>query len=1858
MADFDQIRHELRAAREVRDEASAALAHVRERIKSLDARLDELNRVASPNRPEGAELARLRAARGEAEADLKRHSGARASAVADEARLVKDFARFTDPRQGIGRFNDQIPILMMPVRLETRFKTDVAGGDPANQLWVRIFPDDCWIDSFDPVLTNAEVAGAKAYWISIWQAGGIESREDAAWVALATTHGSGRASWIVSQYQPVNLAAKPLKAREEDVILTIAGEPALAADEEAPVAAFWRSMWLADGEADRSAAAAAALAAVVGEARAGEIATGYVPANFSAPLSPGSTKTTVEVSVAFLRFPIVETKRTAWSQAPKAVILPDRFVFLGYQTEDDPNPLVALGNPVPSPLLVGPDPSAPEEEQLRPDGAGNLVVPEELRWLSDFDRAVEVGMGFRINLNPLQASRGFKRVLVLGLRLNAGADSGKSELETLLAHHSLSRTGLAILPQGTPTNNTEAAPSGASRVDDPNQSLEDRKRPPLSTESGWLDKKDGQWVAEYLGIDTGLFARLHQAESTDQLTARAMNTALWPATLGYWMETMMAPVFPSSAIEQTRAFFNQYVVAAGACPAIRIGAQPYGILPATPLSRMNWLTQPRGSPERFAADPMLSYLRSLYPILKGIDQDFRAKLAEISFVGKAGDPHALLLDIVGLHPGSVEWSQRYAESLKTFFNRANLRGLGGFVEALTAALQRVAAEQRLRGFGYGGDQVPPILDLIFNRAHNRLKGGVVDDVPLSETDPVRPSTTDGRNYLQWLIDAAATSLDALYTQQGFKDDKAPTALLYLLLRHALQLGYHDVTIRLHEAAGLCDPARALQARADDPFLHIRDNKLVSESRYEPLYAIAPAITGSDTAPVHEFIGARLPSLFSARYLREQVDALQRLKGQSTARLERAFADHVDCCAYRLDAWLLGLVNYQLGLMRNLRDGGSEPPRQGIFLGAYAWLEDLAPEKRSLSPVRLQDPTLIELFQAADEPPLTRDSANQGYVHAPSPNHAVAAAVLRNGFLSNATPANRQTMAVNLTSERVRTALALIEGIRAGQGLADLLGYQFERGLHDRHSLAEVDKFIFKLRKAFPLRADRLKATKTAEGVPIESIEARNVIDGLALVEHIKATDNKSYPFGKPGLPPPTQAEAEAINAEVDRLLESHDAVADLALSEGVYQAVLGNYDRVASTYDAYARGNFPPEPDIIRTPANGIGLTHRVTLHLPAGADPTVSPTPGLAMTPRAQAEPALNQWLTATLPSLDQISCLVSFREAATGTDRSREVTLLALGLQPADWIALVRDDNQQTMTELDDRILRFAYSSFGPRPDVPISIRYLEKQAAAFSVFEAMPLARNLRRITTKSRALRSSDLSLMNEARSEQDSQPFVDKARLDSVRAALATLRDDITAFRIALDAPLADLENRRAEVISNADTYVTDLASLLSRAAAFAIPQAGWGFAYDFRQRNFASILKRCQDLVLRWDAKIATFDARIADAAAAVGDEEKFAFLRQAEQAISTATTIPLPASPAAFEATLTGTTLPAFVAKRDEFDAVGATTRTSISQLLADVQGLLPVTPFDFVEFTLAPIEDEMVRFAQDASGLIAVILTEIERRLSLSASLFVESDNSADPSAKVQAMEGAARALLGEDFKVFPEFPLTPLQSGEIANAVAASASGDLFLYLTAPPPEAGRDPLDFPVDDWLYGIARVREKMFAWEQTLMFAGALGGAEPELTPLQLPFAPGDRWLGLEIPPQQTLDRDRLLYTAHFAAPFDPNARQCGLLIDEWTETIPAATIDTGVAFHHDRPNCEAPQAMLLVTPSEFRGAWRWDDLVDALHETLDFAKRRAIEPKHLDSSPYAPFLPATVVATQVRQLTIAAELALNNKIAFTKQS
>jgi hypothetical protein len=249
--------------------------------------------------------------------------------------------------------------------------------------------------------------------------------------------------------------------------------------------------------------------------------------------------------------------------------------------------------------------------------------------------------------------------------------------------------------------------------------------------------------------------------------------------------------------------------------------------------------------------------------------------------------------------------------------------------------------------------------------------------------------------------------------------------------------------------------------------------------------------------------------------------------------------------------------------------------------------------------------------------------------------------------------------------------------------------------------------------------------------------------------------------------------------------------------------------------------------------------------------------------------------------------------------------------------------------------------------------------------------------------------------------------------------------------------------------------------------------------------------------------------------------------------------------------------------------------------------------------------------------------------------------------PEERVQLLSDAAHSVLGDEFVVVPSFTIPERQAAELSNAYD---NRELLL---------GHQKTvlknEFPVDDWLYGAARVREKLHHVENLTFLAEALGTTAPELRPIQLPFSADAPWMALEYPlaSKGKLERELLLYTAHYASDFDGTQPQCGLLLDEWTEVVPADTETTGLTFHFDKPNNEPPQAILLATPTQFTGAWSWKDLVDTLHETLDLARMRAVEPKQLDKTALSVFLPATILATTWQPITIAADLSIVNNYA-----
>ena len=317
------------------------------------------------------------------------------------------------------------------------------------------------------------------------------------------------------------------------------------------------------------------------------------------------------------------------------------------------------------------------------------------------------------------------------------------------------------------------------------------------------------------------------------------------------------------------------------------------------------------------------------------------------------------------------------------------------------------------------------------------------------------------------------------------------------------------------------------------------------------------------------------------------------------------------------------------------------------------------------------------------------------------------------------------------------------------------------------------------------------------------------------------------------------------------------------------------------------------------------------------------------------------------------------------------------------------------------------------------------------------------------------------------------------------------------------------------------------------------------------------------------------------------------------------------------------------------------------MTALLPDVR---QIAAFDSVAFDgdkkndLAAEDARIVRLREETRQKLTQLAADIVARGNDVAAKVTEAAAKTTPAEKVDVLLAGAKRVLGDDFLLLPRFRLAKDQGDELALAVAGS--GQILKYQ--------RETLSnrFPVDDWAAGLARIREKMFHWENVVFLSEAFQDVTPSLTPIQLPFQPADSWVALAFPAGYEIDSEKLLYTAHFAAPFDKTSAQAGLLVDEWTEVIPARDEVTGLAFHYDQPNTEPPQVMLLMVPPQLTGAWKWDDLVGGVRETFAMAQKRGVEPAHLDGSPYAQFLPATLMAVTLNQISIATNLAISNNI------
>ncbi len=1308
------------------------------------------------------------------------------------------------------------PVVLFPVRLETRF---FKLADGSSELRVRVYPDSVHIDSHEPALTAEEQTWGRHFWEQTWAAGNDEERRKSAWRQLADRFDPPRAAWVARTLMPLN------------------------------------------------------------------------------PQDRTANKPPV--------FPSPATKAEAWTRAPLARMLPNQWVVLGYK--DGKLIVNVKGKAIAEDLKAGPDPGAGGGNSIPPD---QLAIDEGMKWMVDFDTAEEKGMGIRARLSQQAAAAGLDFLLVLGVKDSGGGTTDWTpRLAELFDAHRYT-DGLNFIPQGTPSNNTADAPSGFSSADPGHEASYLAEHATSIFQPG--DRSNADVLTSALGLANAksVFANLPNAAAKEQLDARQMNTALWQATWGYFLLQMLgvdktgeSPLLDPD-IAWARSHFIDYVRANGPLPALRIGKQPYGILPVTSLDA--WKQQAGGQRDKVLRD-LLFGLRDVWrrnytdvPRLgrtedidqeKGIDRD----LAEVLSMDARSSSYSVR-NLMGRHYMEHLWvflSADYYQDVwppvaeppeepEPFVPEPMPEDLPPSARAAWARAQQAAAlaaqrahqqwaaamaayNQRLAFIaakqGYTASwwatqeqragallETPGVRQTPGVTWWPRLSRGVFSP-PIAKLNGALVQAVKNKTLLPNYIDSLLAARDLNAIRNGTIQPPPTPSLLYLLLRHSMLLEYG--------AAGhlLLSGARREQELVNMPGWPVAQTvweKFNNDVNVSGLgnKKLGPYLLGF--LPSGEPDTARKPEL---KPLSDFRASLTHLKSLDADRLEELMTGTLDLCSHRLDAWITSLATKRLAEMRN-----ASPT--GMLFGGYGWVMNLKPAAAQAN-VPAPPGEQAPVFQTANQP---------GFIHTPSLTHAAAAAILRSGHQAHAGYQQpNDLLAIDLSSERVRLATWLLDGVRQGQPLGALLGYRFERRLQEgRTDTLNPAKFIAAFRELAPLVARKLEQTsEPATAQPLEAIAANNVVDGLQLHHLWQQTQtdpaqtlHKEQEFFS-GLPPMTDEEKAFVRSELMALNDSVDAVSDALMAESVYQVVRGNPLRAASTVESIAGGETPPpELEVVRTPRTGIALTHRlVTLF---SGEPVLSPEWTTTATNlfRANAEPHLNAWAAKLLGNPLKVRCVVEQLEPATGKVlATKELRISQLGLSPLDFIYAMEGGEGGQQAEIEQRLFYTMMKiNGGFAPGSLLRVNPNRKpgwESNELSYGEFSELLRKARKLITSARAIEAGDLDLPE--RSTNFSVDVVELEKRATNADWISRTRNDLKALLMTPNT--VNLETLRGVLLRAAGLGI-----------AGAVPLSAAGNSPADRQTilaQSASILSEVDQRTKQLEALFAGFNASTANGSTA-----------------------------------------------------------------------------------------------------------------------------------------------------------------------------------------------------------------------------------------------------------------------------------------------------------------------------------------------------------------------------------------------------
>jgi hypothetical protein len=927
-----------------------------------------------------------------------------------------------------------------------------------------------------------------------------------------------------------------------DAIHQDAHERALTDTEAAWGERYWQRAWRAGDDAEELGLAWSELAGRFGPRRAAWIRRVCAPTNLQdAP--PTRLPEGVDAPVD-PRFPTIPRRAGALGAAPRAEGLPDRWAAIAW--------IGGTGQPT---IWGAPvDPILPTALSLDRAGAQGQPpgVDEGVRWMIDFGDAEARGMALRVPL-PTGTAR-VDRLLVLGVRASLDSAAGSRALSALLDAHRYT-DGLGLQLPGTPTNNaTERSghdPTAAFAED----ALARTRTPAPPAPPGGTD-------AARLGSALGLAPEALGAlgtETSDDAIASRLHTVLWRPTWGYYLEQLTTWP-PPAWIDEVRRHWIDWVRGGGPYPTLRVGNQPYGVLPILSPDRWQPLDE---APPHTGVVSLIADARRLWD----------AGTSLVTRTGRGGNPEQTLIDMLAQEPtsGVVEARPLLGrEFLRNawFWSDQPPTDWAAYEAAATAALTRIGRQWPLRmGRALVSDVALRLRGVLVER------GGV---------RPQRPSGPGG--YLEALAHAPLAALRADQLPGYSVDDPVP--LLYLLVRHAALLEVAAAGVSFARRSPFADPY------ARDP----REPELVEIAVGQPPGNVwrmldRPLLRVTGGQPLGEWVwqGRRGATLL------EFSDALEALRDVPAARLERGLREALDLSSHRLDGWLTSYATRRATGMRNRR-------ASGVHVGGYGWVEDIG-----------EVPRTPATPPSGESPPLWVSPANGGWMHAPTIHQAVTASVLRSAQLAHEPASGTGALLdLDLSSRRMRAAERLLDGVRQGQSLAALLGYRVERGVRD----AGLGELVAPLRRVAPAVAGKVTA---GAGEPAESVAAANVVDGHALIRRWRA-EREQMLTAETELSGLSSADRAALAGVLDAVADELDATSDAVTAEAVHQTAQGNHLRAGVGLAAIAGGEAPPpELEFLRTRRSAVAMMCRVLVVLPARAA-SAAPTPRALVYPELEA--------------------------------------------------------------------------------------------------------------------------------------------------------------------------------------------------------------------------------------------------------------------------------------------------------------------------------------------------------------------------------------------------------------------------------------------------------------------------------------------------------------------------------------------------------------------------------------------------------------------------------------------------------------